>query len=155
MWQLDLLLVEDDPNDIQLFKLAFGRSGKRARSLQIVRDGQEAIDYLCGNPPFLHEEHRPPNIIVTDLKMDGMNGFEFLRWLHGHPDYAVIPTIVLSGSYLDHDVRTAYQLGANAFFTKPHAVAQLSAILRAAMEFWSLAEKPQVEGFVANPGSFI
>src|SRR5215831_2272199 len=145
VWPLDLLLVEDDPNDIQLFKVAFGRCGKRARSLQVVRDGQEAIEYLCGNPPFTHEQYRSPNIIVTDLKMDGTNGFEFLRWLRSHPDYAMIPTIVLSGSYLDHDVRTAYQLGANAFFTKPHGVAELSTILNATMEFWALAEKPQVE----------
>ena len=146
-----MLLVEDDPNDIQLFQLAFSRSGRRAGSLQVVRDGQEAVDYLCGHPPFLQAEHRPPNIIVTDLKMDGMNGFEFLRWLHSHPDYAVIPTIVLSGSYLESDVRTAYQLGANAFFTKPHAVGELSAILHATLEFWSLAEKPQIERIFSLP----
>jgi CheY-like chemotaxis protein len=144
-WQLDLLLLEDDPNDVQLFKLAFSRCGRRARSLHVVRDGQEAVEYLCGNPGFIPEAHRPPNIIVCDLKMDGMNGFEFLRWRQRHPDYAVIPTIMLSGSYLENEVRTAYQLGANAFFTKPHAVAQLAAILNATMEFWSLAEKPQLE----------
>ena len=144
VWQLDLLLLEDDANDIQLFKVAFVRCGRLARSLHIVRDGQEAVDYLSSFPPFTHDE-RPPNIIMTDLKMDGMNGFEFLRWQHSQPEYAVIPTIVLSGSYLEHDVRTAYQLGANAFFTKPHTVAHLARILHATMEFWSLAEKPQIE----------
>ena len=145
VWQLDLLLLEDDPNDTQLFKVAFSRCGKQARSLQIVRDGQEAIDYLCGLPPFVHDGNPQPNIIMTDLKMDGMNGFEFLRWLRAQPEYAVIPTIVLSGSYLEHDVRTAYQLGANAFFTKPHTVSHLSKILHSTMEFWSLAEKAHVE----------
>ena len=145
VWQLGLLLLEDDPNDIQLFKVAFSRCGKHARSLHIVRDGQEAVDYLCGMPPFVHDGNRQPNIIMTDLKMDGMNGFEFLRWLRAQPECAVIPTIVLSGSYLEHDVRTAYHLGANAFFTKPHTVAHLSRILHATMEFWSLAEKPHVE----------
>jgi CheY-like chemotaxis protein len=144
VWQLDLLLLEDDPNDILLFNVAFSRCRRQARSLSIVRDGQEAIDFLCCNPPFDHR-HPHPNIIMTDLKMDGRDGFEFLGWLHSHRDFAVIPTIVLSGSYLDHDIRKAYQLGANAFFTKPHAITHLSAILHATMEFWSLAEKPQLQ----------
>ena len=76
--------------------------------------------------------------------MDGMDGFEFLRWLRSHPDLGVIPTIVLSGSYLEHDVRAAYRDGANAFFTKPNGVAELSRIVQATIDFWSLAEKPDL-----------
>src|SRR4030095_5361748 len=127
-WQLDLLLLEDDPNDIHLFKVAFARCGRQARSLHVVNDGQEAIDYLCRISPFIPDGQRLPNLIVSDLKIDGINGFEVPHWRHNDPDYSVIPTIMLSGSYLEHDVRTAYQLGANAFFTKPHAVAHLSTI---------------------------
>src|SRR6476660_7954038 len=92
--KLDLLLLEDDPMDIQLFRLAFKRVRQQARSLHVVHDGEEAIDYLCRRGLYAANGYRLPNVIVTDLKMPGMTGFDFLAWLHSHPDCGVIPTIV-------------------------------------------------------------
>jgi CheY-like chemotaxis protein len=143
-WQLDVLLVEDDSNDVELFTRAFIKSG-RTRFFQVVRDGEEAIDYLRGQPPYEDRDaYPPPNVIITDLKMPRTDGFRLLQWLHDHPECAVIPTIVLSGSALEGDVRKAYSLGASAFMNKPAGFGKLVRMVEAIFAFWSLCERPEI-----------
>jgi len=135
----DLLLLEDDPNDLRLFQLALKLCG-RFRSTFVAQDGDEAVSFLQrtrGEPLAL-----APNIIFTDLKMPGMDGFYFLAWLRDHPECAVTPTLVLSGSYIDGDVQRAFDLGANGFFVKPHHHSELLKILNATLDFWSLSLRP-------------
>src|SRR5947209_1880270 len=127
-WQLNVLMVDDSPEDIELFTRAFEMQG-RTRSFFAVHDGEEAIAYLRCQPPYQNRMSYPsPNIIITDLKMPRMDGFQFLQWLHSHPECSVIPAIVFSGSALEADVRRAYQLGANAFINKPTSSAKLKEI---------------------------
>jgi CheY-like chemotaxis protein len=162
-WQLDILAAEDTPADIELLQMALARCGSEVNSLKIVLDGQEVVDYLRGEPPFGQPHRVVPNIILMDLKMPRMTGFEVLRWLRQHPHCSVIPVIVMSSSALAQDVLQAYRLGANAYFEKPTDFAQLQEILRSIIAFWSHAKRPplselpcresgDISSNVKNPG---
>jgi len=83
-----------------------------------------------------------PNIILTDLKMARMGGFEFLHWLKAHPECAVIPTIVFSASSDPGDVKKAYDLGVNSYMVKPTALKDLAELIRVTYDYWSLCERP-------------
>src|SRR5258708_34119145 len=90
--------------------------------LQHVKDGAEAMDYLQGKPPYDDRKTFPlPNVILLDLKMQRVSGFEFLEWLHkASPNHMkLIPVIVMSGSNLEQDVNQAYEMGANCYLMKP------------------------------------
>jgi CheY-like chemotaxis protein len=110
---------------------------------QGVRDGQEAIDYLQAKGNFSNRSEFPfPNILLVDLKMPGMNGFELLNWLREHPACKVIPTIIFSSSAMESDVHEAYVLGANAFIVKPTSSDELSHLIELMYHFWSHCQTP-------------
>lgn len=115
------LLVEDDPNDAFLVEREF-KSERRPISLHAVEDGQDAVHYLRGDGKFANRKIYPiPNVILLDLKMPRLSGFDFLRWLRNDSPENVryIPVVVLSSSYLQCDVQQAYALGANSYMVKP------------------------------------
>jgi CheY-like chemotaxis protein len=143
-WRLDILAAEDTPADIELLQMALTRCGADVNSLKIVENGQDVVDYLQGEPPFDQPHRVVPNIILMDLKMPRMTGFEVLTWLRQHPHCSVIPVIIMSSSALPQDVLKAYRLGANAYFEKPTDFAQLQEILRSIIAFWSHAKRPPV-----------
>jgi CheY-like chemotaxis protein len=136
-WPLDILLAEDEASDVDLFTMALAERGE-LKSLTIVRDGQEAIEYLAGKPPWDKELRVLPNGIILDVNMPRRNGFEVLRWLKKRPEFAAIPAIVLSSSPLQQDVRRAYELGASAFLTKPHKFQDLVQLLDATFSLWGM-----------------
>lgn len=139
---LVILLVEDDENDIVLVRKAT-EAGGAGHTVYGVHGGEEAIAYLKGSGDFANRQKFPlPNVILTDLKMPGMGGFELLRWLRGNPRYAIIPTIVYSSSRLERDVQEAYRAGANSYIGKPGGLGELVEILHAIYEYWSRCECP-------------
>ncbi len=110
-----------------------------------VNDGQEAITYLQGKKPFEDRHEFPfPNILLVDLKMPGMDGFDLLRWLRANPGCQVIPTIVFSSSGIESDVHQAYALGANAFIVKPTSPGDLTRLIQLMYQFWSQCQIPAV-----------
>ncbi len=136
-----ILLVEDSEEDAFFFRHALKSSQLRAGFTHVL-DGLKAMDYLRAVPPFSDRGRHPfPDMIVTDLKMPGMDGLEFLRWLKRHPTCAVIPTIVLSSSYIPSDVVKAYQSGANAFITKPTGIKELTDLILLTHMFWSQCQR--------------
>ncbi|MDB6122764.1 MAG: response regulator receiver protein [Pedosphaera sp.] len=137
-----VLVVEDDPNDALLLKIALQKNGLDG-NIHFVSDGQEAMDYLSGIPPYDDRQKHPfPSLIYTDLKMPRQDGFEVLKWLNDRPDCSVIPIIVLSASAEDRDIKKAYQLGANAYLVKPSTINQLTEMLHTCMRFWGICQKP-------------
>lgn len=139
---LIILLIDDDDNERFFFEQATRKSGA-GHTLRSVRDAYEATRYLRGHVQYADRQTFPlPNVILCDLKMPGMNGFEFLQWVRNHPECYVIPTLIFSNSALEADVRKAYQLGASSFITKPFTVAQMSDLLRVTYDYWSRCECP-------------
>jgi CheY-like chemotaxis protein len=140
--KLIILVAEDDENDAFMLTRAFRKEGI-GLAVHVSPDGEDAMNYLKGVGPYADRGKFPfPRLIVTDLKMPVRSGFDILAWLQKHPECNLIPKIVLSGSGLESDIIQAYQLGANAFFTKPTTVQELGRIVRAVEEFWNLAKLP-------------
>ena len=140
--RLIILLIEDEEHDVFFVRAATQASGV-GHELYAVRDGAEAVRYLRGEGDYADRQKFPrPNLVLTDLKMPGVNGFDFLLWVREHPDWGIIPIVVYSSSSLESDVREAYRLGANAYITKPSSLAEMVKLLQATYDFWSRCECP-------------
>jgi CheY-like chemotaxis protein len=114
-----ILLVEDRDDDILLIRKAFER-GFIDNPLHVVRDGEEAIYYLAGEGQYSNRAEFPlPDLILLDLKMPKVDGFEVVRWIRRQPGFSSIAVVVLTSSDAIRDVNRAYALGANSFLVKP------------------------------------
>ena len=140
-----ILLVEDDPNDVWLVKHAF-QSANISNPLRIVNDGQEAIDYIKGNGAYSDRGAFPlPKLVLLDLKMPRLNGFDVIGWMRRHYPWKLTPIIILSSSALPQDVNRAYELGANAYMVKPADYRALERLFRTIADFWNAGETPTTE----------
>src|SRR5687768_8317925 len=117
-----ILYAEDDENDGFLLRRAFTKAGI-SNPLEVVTDGQEAIEYLGG--AAASPKRHVPNLVLLDLKMPFKTGFEVLEWLRRDPALRTVPVIILTSSTQDTDVHKAYTLGANAYLVKPPQPEQL------------------------------
>ena len=111
---LPILLIEDNPVDIDLTCRAFARSHLH-NPISIARDGEEAIGLI----DRWEAGETPPSLILLDINLPRVNGIEVLRHLKAHPKYRRIPVVVLSSSSEDRDLHDAYGLGVNSFIVKP------------------------------------
>src|SRR5947208_2771680 len=110
-----ILLVEDSEDDVLIIRKAF-RSAGIPNPLHVVRDGEGAIAYLAGEGRFsVRDEYPLPALILLDLKLPGMDGFEILRWIRQSPGLSSLRVVVLTSSENIRDVNAAYALGANSF----------------------------------------
>jgi len=140
-----ILLVDDDENDALLVKMAFQKSGI-LNPIQWVKDGVEAVAYLNGEGDYANRQIYPfPEVLILDLKMPRMGGLELLGWMRDHPEFKVIPTIIMTSSKLEADIEKAYSLGANTYMLKPSSLDELVKIVKAAHEYWSLSVKPKTK----------
>ncbi|WP_018228680.1 response regulator [Methyloversatilis universalis] len=112
--ELPILLVEDNPVDIDLTCRAFARN-RLANPISIARDGEEALDLM----QRWEEGEAPPSLILLDIKLPRVDGLEVLRHLKAHPVFRRIPVVVLTSSSEDRDLLDAYALGVNSFIVKP------------------------------------
>jgi CheY-like chemotaxis protein len=109
-----ILLVEDNRDDVELMRMALAKS-KIEASVHVVRDGQEALDYLFGSAG----SSRIPDLILLDLKLPRVDGLDVLRRLRGHPSTRFLPVVILTSSTAEQDVVRGYELGANSYINKP------------------------------------
>ena len=140
-----ILLAEDDPNDVFLLQHAF-ESAQVSNPLQVVSDGQQAIDYLSGTGKFADRTQFPlPALLVLDVKMPRRTGLDVLEWLKDQENLSCVPTIMLSSSANPADVEKAYQLGVNGFVVKPQGVAQRVDLAKMIKGYWlTFNELPSV-----------
>ena len=134
---LVILLLEDQENDVILVRRAAAKVDA-GHQIAAVNNGQDALRYLEGTERD-RDQFPAPDLILTDLKMPVMSGLEFLRWRRDKKRWWLVPTLVLSGSGLESDIREAYSLGATSYFTKPNDPAELATILRVIFEYWTTA----------------
>jgi CheY-like chemotaxis protein len=131
-----MLVAEDEPNDVMLLKRAFFKAHVEA-GIDYVRDGQEVIDYLKGNPPFDNPVENPlPNLLLLDLKMPRLNGFDVLRWLQGQPFLHRLPVVIFSSSAQPEDLARAYELGAASYVLKPRDAQEFMDVVAALKKYW-------------------
>jgi len=138
-----ILLVEDSPDDALLIEHAFQRADLQ-HPLRTVTDGDKAIEYLKGLEEYSDRAAYPyPGLVILDLKMPGLGGFEVIQWMRSHPQAKLVPIIVLSSSSQPEDINRAYELGANAFMVKPPNHRALEQLLNTMGEFWLASEGPR------------
>jgi len=138
-----ILVAEDQPDDAFLFEHTF--AGLGIVDYYIATGGPEAISYLEGSGQFADRRTFPvPDCVLLDLKMPHVSGFEILEWLRSHDDYRLVPTVVFSSSEEPADVRHAYELGANSYFTKSTKIQDMIRKLSLIEEYWATAKCPKL-----------
>lgn len=130
---MHVLLVEDNDADVGLTREAL-RDAKVANALAVARDGEEALARLRREPPF--EDAPRPDLVLLDLNLPRVDGWEVLREVKGDPDLRSIPVAVLTTSDAERDVVRGYDLGANCYVTKPVGLEQFLAVVQSVEEFW-------------------
>ena len=131
-----LLVAEDDENDALLLERALRRADSDFHLVRVA-DGEELVSYLQGDRPF-HDRavHPEPDLVLLDLKMPRMDGFDVLRWRRERENGCLLPVIVFSSSTLERDVRLAYALGANSYVVKPMRSEALDGMVQALLGWW-------------------
>jgi two-component system, response regulator len=135
--QIEILLVEDNPDDVELTLHAF-RKHKLTNRIHVTRDGQQAIDFIFGPDPSAEVPNHTPKVVLLDLKLPKVDGIEVLRRLKTDPRTAEIPVVVLTSSREDRDLAACYELGVNSYIVKPVDFEQFTEAVRVLGKYWLL-----------------
>jgi len=146
----DILLAEDDRDEVYLVQWAIKHAGLPHEVIH-APDGEATIDYLRGKPPFDDRGKHPlPKLLILDLKMPKINGFNVLAWLATRPDLEWLPAVVLTSSAFEADVQLATKLGAREFLTKPTDIDDLVRIMKGLHDRWLAADSALRSGPAAE-----
>jgi len=133
---LGVLVVEDDSTDVLMIRRAF-KKAQLLNPLHFVDNGDAAVDYLAGRPPYDdRREHPLPALVLLDLKLPRRSGLEVLEWLRSQPGLRRLPVVVLTSSMESTDVRKAYDLGCNSYLVKPVSFEGLLDAVKALGVYW-------------------
>ncbi|HCE58583.1 MAG TPA: two-component system response regulator [Prolixibacteraceae bacterium] len=113
-----ILLVEDNPNDIELTLEALAEHNL-ANRVVVLNDGVQALEYLYCDGPYENREKENPAVILMDIKMPRMDGIEVLGKIKNDPELKSIPVVMLTSSREEPDLKRCYDLGVNAYVVKP------------------------------------
>ncbi len=136
-----ILLVEDDPNDIELTLTALNEYNL-SNEIVVVRDGAEALDYLYGRGDFAQRPVGNPVVILLDLKMPKLDGIQVLQHLKVDESLRLIPVVILTSSHESRDLEACYKLGINAYIVKPVRFVQFVEAIKQIGMFWALLNEP-------------
>ena len=136
-----ILLVEDDPRDLELTLVALERS-QLANEVIIVRDGEAALDYLNRTGDYAGRAEGNPAVVLLDLKLPKVNGLEVLQSVRGTEPLRSIPVVMLTSSHEETDVLRSYQLGVNAYVVKPVEFKQFVEAIADLGIFWAVLNEP-------------
>jgi CheY-like chemotaxis protein len=135
-----ILIIEDSADDAKWLKLILDEAGV-ANPSQVIPSGTEAVAYLDGAFPYSDRSQYPlPGIILLDLKLPGLDGFQLLEWLRSRADFKNTLAVAVSGLDDLASIRRAYRLGANSFLTKPCQVADLENLVAGFPDHWTRSE---------------
>ncbi|MBM4331863.1 MAG: response regulator [Deltaproteobacteria bacterium] len=117
--EVEILLVEDNPNDVELTLRAL-KKHNLSNKIHVVKDGAEALEYIFANGAYAYRkvEHHP-KVILLDLKLPKVDGLEVLRQIKSNERTKLIPVVVLTSSKEERDLVESYRLGANSYIAKP------------------------------------
>jgi CheY-like chemotaxis protein len=139
---IDILLVEDNPNDVQLTLLAFQRQNL-SNKIAVVRDGEEALAFIFCTGAFAQREGAPlPRLILLDLKLPKIDGLDVLRRLKAEERTRRTPVVMLTSSRERTDVQQAYAIGANSYIVKPVEFDKFLDVTKQLGVYWLLFNEP-------------
>lgn len=131
-----ILLVEDNQMDVELTLDAF-REARLSNAIHVTRNGGEALDYLFGRGKYSDPESHPlPDLVLLDLKMPGIDGFEVLRQIKSTAGLKRLPVIILTSSKEEGDRTMSYDIGANSYLVKPISFEGFLAVVRSIGDYW-------------------
>lgn len=133
MKSIDILLVEDNPGDIELARVAL-EENRLYNRLYVVENGLEAMRFLKKEGPYL--EMPMPDLIILDLNMPVMDGREALKEIKSDPRFRIIPVVILTTSQAEEDVLRSYNLHANCYISKPIDFNQFIKVVKSIEDFW-------------------
>lgn len=139
---VDLLLIEDNPQDLELALLAL-REACPASTIHVARDGAEAEDYLFCEGPYANRQITDtPKVILLDLKLPKIDGLDVLKRIKGDSRTKLVPVVVLTSSREQRDVVESYELGVNSYIVKPVNFERFSEAVRNLGLYWQLLNQP-------------
>ncbi len=131
-----ILVAEDDTTDAFFLQRAFNRAGIPL-TLHFVDDGQQVLDYLEGKSGFADRAAHPvPQLLLLDLHMPRLDGFEVLSRIRGQPQWQSLQVVIFSSSSQKRDIQRARELGANSYLVKPHSIQELMELVGAFKKQW-------------------
>jgi two-component system response regulator len=141
---VEILLVEDNPNDEELTLHAF-RKYHLTNRLQVVRDGEEALDFIFCRAQYASRNiQNGPKVILLDIKLPKVDGLEVLRQIKADEQTRTIPVVLLTSSREERDILAGYAHGANSYIVKPVDFEQFTESVRTLGMYWLLLNKPPV-----------
>ena len=144
--KVQILLVEDNPNDVKLAIHAFKRQNL-ANQVHVARDGAEALDFIFCTGSYAHRQIEDgPRVILLDLKLPLIDGMEVLRRIKADPRTQTIPVVVLTSSREERDIVESYRLGVNSYIVKPVDFDQFTESVRQLGFYWLLLNQAPVAG---------
>jgi CheY-like chemotaxis protein len=139
----EILLVEDDPHDIELTLNAF-KTANLANTIHIARDGVEALEFLfCTGPHAGRSARETPKVVLLDLKLPRLDGHEVLKRMKDDPRTRAIPVVVLTSSSEERDVMRTYEMGVNSYIVKPVDFEQFTESVRDLGKYWLVINHTQ------------
>jgi CheY-like chemotaxis protein len=136
-----ILLVEDNPNDLELTLIALERS-QLANEVVVVRDGADALDYLFLRGTYAKREQGNPAVVLLDLKLPKVDGLEVLAEIRNDPGLKSIPVVMLTSSREEQDLIRSYALGVNAYVVKPVDFQEFVRAIADLGIFWAVLNEP-------------
>ena len=136
-----ILLVEDDPKDVELTLTAL-EEYHLANEVVVARDGEEALDYLYRRGSFATRSNDNPAVLLLDLKLPKVDGLEVLQQIKSDENLKIIPVVVLTSSHEEKDMVTSYRLGVNAYVVKPVDFHEFVNAVRELGVFWAIINEP-------------
>ena len=135
---IEILLVEDNPNDVELTLHALGEHNV-ANRVFVVPDGAQALDFLFARGAFASRQaSSPPRVVILDLKLPKVDGLEVLRSVKADPRTRTIPIVVLTSSREEQDIAESYRLGVNSYIVKPVEFERFAQAIKALGVYWLL-----------------
>ena len=136
-----ILLVEDNPKDLELTLEALERS-RLANDVVIARDGVEALDYLYSRGEHANRAPGPPAVVLLDLKLPRVDGLQVLQQVKKDDELKSIPVVMLTASREELDLVRSYKLGVNAYVVKPVGFKEFLDAVRDLGAFWAVLNEP-------------
>ena len=136
---VEILLVEDNPNDLELALRAFEKN-KFDNNIEIARDGQEALDYLFGGNG--RAAGVAPRIVLLDLKLPKVDGLQVLREIRADETLRHLPVVILTSSREESDIVESYDLGVNSYIVKPVDFDKFVETVQTLGLYWLLLNEP-------------